>query len=72
MSSSLPRSTPADQRVDPAAVLSFLETVIVTTAYTLDIQAVLDAMWSHLLPGLGTVSPCTGRARPAQCPAGRP
>jgi hypothetical protein len=25
MPSSLPRSTPADQRVDPAAVLSFLD-----------------------------------------------
>ncbi|MEP7026446.1 MAG: serine hydrolase domain-containing protein, partial [Actinomycetota bacterium] len=30
------------------------DTVIVTTAYTLDMQAVLDAMWAHLLPGLGT------------------
>ena len=27
MSSSLPRSTPADQRVDPAAILSFLDAV---------------------------------------------
>ena len=25
MASSLPRSTPADQRVDPAAILSFLD-----------------------------------------------
>jgi CubicO group peptidase (beta-lactamase class C family) len=29
------------------------ETVIVTTACTLDMQAMLDAMWKHLLPGLG-------------------
>ena len=29
------------------------DTVIVTTACTLDMQAVLDAMWTHLLPGLG-------------------
>ena len=27
MPSSLPRSTPADQRVDPAAILSFLDAV---------------------------------------------
>jgi CubicO group peptidase (beta-lactamase class C family) len=33
------------------------DAVIVTTAYTLDMQAVLDAMWTHLLPGLGTVAP---------------
>jgi len=32
-------------------------TVIATTAYTLDMQAVLDAMWAHLLPGLGASSP---------------
>jgi hypothetical protein len=38
------------------------DTVIVTTAYTLDMQAVLDAMWTHLLPGLGTVSPGAGSA----------
>ena len=132
MPTSLPRSTPADQRVDPAAILSFLDavderpdiemhslmvirhgqvvaegwwapysaerpqllyslsksftstaaafaqaeglldlddevvshfaefaadTVIATTACTLDMQAVLDAMWDRLLPGLGTVSP---------------
>jgi CubicO group peptidase (beta-lactamase class C family) len=35
------------------------DTVIVTTAYTLDMQALLDAMWTHLLPGLGTASPGT-------------
>ena len=33
------------------------DTVIVTTACTLDMQAVLDAMWTRLLPGLGTASP---------------
>jgi len=33
------------------------DTVIVTTACTLDMQAVLDAMWTHLLPGLGTTTP---------------
>jgi CubicO group peptidase (beta-lactamase class C family) len=33
------------------------ETVIVTTAYTHDMQAVLDAMWTHLLPGLGPAAP---------------
>src|SRR5262249_33694114 len=34
--------------------------VIATTAWTLDMQAVLDAMWAHLLPGLGA----DGAARP--------
>jgi CubicO group peptidase (beta-lactamase class C family) len=29
------------------------ETVVVTTASTLDMQAMLDALWTHLLPGLG-------------------
>jgi CubicO group peptidase (beta-lactamase class C family) len=38
------------------------ETVIVTTACTTDMQAVLDAMWTRLLPGLGTASPGTGSA----------
>jgi CubicO group peptidase (beta-lactamase class C family) len=33
------------------------DTVIVTTAYTLDMQAMLDAMWTRLLPGIGTPSP---------------
>jgi hypothetical protein len=37
-------------------ILPEQDTVIVTTAYTLDMQAVLDAMWAHLLPGLGTAS----------------
>ncbi len=44
-------------------ILPEQETVIVTTAYTIDLQAVLDAMWTHLLPGLGTVSPGTGSAQ---------
>ena len=37
-------------------ILPEQDTVVVTTAYTLDMQAVLDAMWAHLLPGLGTIS----------------
>jgi CubicO group peptidase (beta-lactamase class C family) len=39
------------------------ETVIVTTASTLDMQAMLDAMWAHLLPGLGGAA---ASAAPAQ------
>jgi CubicO group peptidase (beta-lactamase class C family) len=39
------------------------DTVIVTTACTTDMQAVLDAMWTHLLPGLGTAPPGTDRAQ---------
>ena len=39
------------------------ETVVVTTASTLDMQAMLDAMWTHLLPGLGTTAPDAGSAR---------
>jgi CubicO group peptidase (beta-lactamase class C family) len=38
-------------------ILPEQDAVIVTTAYTLDMQAMLDAMWTHLLPGLGTTSP---------------
>jgi CubicO group peptidase (beta-lactamase class C family) len=38
-------------------ILPEQDAVIVTTAYTLDMQAVLDALWSHLLPGLGPASP---------------
>src|SRR5690349_4332595 len=38
-------------------ILPEQDTVIATTACTLDMQAVLDAMWDRLLPGLGTVSP---------------
>jgi CubicO group peptidase (beta-lactamase class C family) len=37
-------------------ILPEQDTVIATTAYTLDMQAVLDAIWTRLLPGLGTVS----------------
>src|SRR5438034_9652743 len=44
-------------------ILPEQDTVIVTTACTLDMQAILDAMWAHLLPGLGTVSPGAGSAR---------
>ena len=43
-------------------ILPEQDAVIVTTAYTLDMQAVLDAMWAHLLPGLGTVSRGAGAA----------
>ena len=39
------------------------QTVIVTTAYTTDMQAVLDAMWTHLLPGLGHSAPDAGPAQ---------
>ena len=39
------------------------ETVIVTTASTLDMQAVLDAMWACLLPGLGTAAPGAASAQ---------
>jgi hypothetical protein len=39
------------------------DTVIVTTACTADMQAVLDAMWAHLLPGLGTAPPGASRAQ---------
>jgi len=38
-------------------VLPEHDTVIVTTAFTLEMQAVLNAMWDHLLPGLGTARP---------------
>jgi CubicO group peptidase (beta-lactamase class C family) len=38
-------------------VLPEHDAVIVTTAYTLDMQAMLDAMWTRLLPGIGTASP---------------
>jgi len=40
-------------------VLPERDAVIVTTAYALDMQAMLDAMWTHLLPGLGTAAPGT-------------
>ncbi len=38
-------------------ILPEQDAVIVTTACTLDMQALLDAMWAHLLPGLGPASP---------------
>jgi CubicO group peptidase (beta-lactamase class C family) len=38
-------------------ILPEQDTVIVTTAYTFDLQAVLDAMWTHLLPGIGVNVP---------------
>jgi CubicO group peptidase (beta-lactamase class C family) len=44
-------------------ILPELETVIATTAWTLDMQAILDAMWAHLLPGLGTGTPEGGSAQ---------
>ena len=43
-------------------VLPEHDAVIVTTAYTLDMQAVLDAMWAWLLPGLGPAGPSAGQA----------
>jgi hypothetical protein len=43
-------------------ILPEQDAVIVTTAYTLDMQAVLDALWTHLLPGLGAASPGTAAA----------
>jgi len=41
-------------------ILPEQDAVIVTTAYTLDMQAVLDAMWAHLLPALTGAAPGTG------------
>jgi CubicO group peptidase (beta-lactamase class C family) len=38
-------------------VLPEQDAVVVTTAATLDMQAVLDAMWTHLLPALESASP---------------
>ncbi len=35
-------------------ILPEQETVIATTACTMEMQSVLDAMWAHLLPGLGS------------------
>jgi CubicO group peptidase (beta-lactamase class C family) len=37
-------------------ILPDQDAVIVTTAYAIDMQAILDAMWAHLLPGIGTAS----------------
>ena len=44
-------------------VLPEHELVIATTAYTDELQPVLDAIWTHLLPGLGASGP---DAAPAQ------
>jgi CubicO group peptidase (beta-lactamase class C family) len=41
-------------------ILPEQDAVIVTTASTLDMQAVLDAMWVHLLPALGQSAPDLG------------
>ena len=41
-------------------VLPEQDTVVVTTAATEDMQGVLDAVWEHLLPGLGTVHRAPG------------
>jgi CubicO group peptidase (beta-lactamase class C family) len=38
-------------------ILPEQDAVIATTAYALDMQAMLDAMWTHLLPGLAAASP---------------
>src|SRR5580704_17013819 len=43
-------------------ILPEKDAVIVTTAYALDMQAMLDAMWTHLLPGLGAAAPGTASA----------
>jgi CubicO group peptidase (beta-lactamase class C family) len=43
-------------------VLPEQDSVIVTTACTFDMQAMLDAMWTHLLPGLDVVAPDAGSA----------
>jgi CubicO group peptidase (beta-lactamase class C family) len=43
-------------------ILPDQDAVIATTAYTLDMQAILDAMWTHLLPGLGPAAPAAGPA----------
>jgi CubicO group peptidase (beta-lactamase class C family) len=39
------------------------ETVVVTTASTLDMQAMLDALWTYLLPGIGATAPDAGPAQ---------
>jgi CubicO group peptidase (beta-lactamase class C family) len=44
-------------------ILPEQDAVIVTTAYTLDMPAMLDAMWANLLPGLGTASPDAAAAQ---------
>jgi CubicO group peptidase (beta-lactamase class C family) len=39
------------------------QAVVVTTAYTTGMQAMLDAMWAHLLPGLGAAAADAGPAQ---------
>ena len=39
------------------------DTVIATTACTMEMQAVLDAMWTYLLPGLGVSTPDANSAQ---------
>jgi CubicO group peptidase (beta-lactamase class C family) len=43
-------------------ILPEQDAVVVTTAYTLDMQAMLDAMWTRLLPGMGAAPPGTASA----------
>ena len=43
-------------------VLPEQDSVIVTTACTLEMQVMLDSMWTHLLPGLGVVPSGDGSA----------
>jgi hypothetical protein len=50
-------------------ILPEQDAVIVTTAYTLAMPALLDAIWTHLLPGLGTDSPGAGTAADDQLSA---
>jgi hypothetical protein len=44
-------------------ILPEQDAVIVTTACTLDMQAMLDAMWTRLLPGFGPASPGAASAQ---------
>jgi len=44
-------------------ILPEQDAVVVTTASTRDMQAVLDAMWAHLLPALGQSAPDVGAQR---------
>jgi CubicO group peptidase (beta-lactamase class C family) len=43
-------------------ILPDQQAVVVTTACTLEMQAVLDAVWTHLLPGFGASTPDDGSA----------
>ncbi len=47
-------------------VLPEQDTVVAITASTLDMQAILDALWEHLLPGLGPDGPGARGGGPAQ------